>query len=49
MQPAPKEALHRSRTEPVADLLQGGWIFRTAEPVVEAFIPDADFLYLSLA
>ena len=27
LQPAPEEILHRPRSEPVADLLQGGWIF----------------------
>jgi hypothetical protein len=38
MQPAPEEILHRPRSEPVADLLQDGWIFTRTEPIIEGLL-----------
>ena len=46
MQPAPKEILHRPRSQPLADLLQGGWIFTTTETIVEGLITNSSFFEL---
>ncbi|MGA7393140.1 MAG: hypothetical protein WCC08_23130, partial [Terrimicrobiaceae bacterium] len=37
---------HRPRSEPLADLLQGGWIFTRTEPIIEGLITNSSFFKL---
>src|SRR3954471_13849858 len=47
MAPPPKEAVHRPRPEPVANLLQGFGVVARAEPIVERL--EADPALVALA
>src|ERR1700747_2908193 len=46
--PAPKEALHRAGSEPVADLLQRQGVLAITEAVVQGGVADAEALTLAL-
>jgi hypothetical protein len=46
--PAREKTLYRSRTEPLAGLLQFGRVTASAEFVVQRFIANADSLQLAL-